>query len=115
MYEYQDQHGHIPDVIFETEGFFQDRNIKGEIVRRDATIRQESYQRAKCLSHQYQQDLRIKIKESLKAEALEKINCLRQKGQVILSRNKECEIELTKAMKQDPKEGFTDFAFGGTF
>ncbi len=111
LYEYQNQHGHIPDVIFETEGFLQDRNINREIVQCDATIQQKLYQRAKCLSHQYQQNLRIKIKESLKAEALEKINYLRQKVQVILSRNKECEIKLTKAIKQDPKKAWLIFCW----
>jgi hypothetical protein len=51
LFEYQFQHGHIPDDKFEEFKFPQDEDPDGNLVRQDATISQESHQQSKCLSH----------------------------------------------------------------
>ena len=54
--------GHVPDLEFESLGFKQDINIQGNYVRREFTITQESRQRAKCLTHEYQAEQRMERK-----------------------------------------------------
>ncbi len=43
--------GQLDDSIFEEDEFPSDKNASEESVRRDATITQESQQRAKRLTH----------------------------------------------------------------
>ncbi|EJK76050.1 hypothetical protein THAOC_02207, partial [Thalassiosira oceanica] len=50
--------GHIPEELFDMYGFVHDYGVDGQIVRRDAGITQEQLQRAKCLTHDFQINLR---------------------------------------------------------
>lgn len=47
------QFGRIPEEVFDLLGFPTDVDVKGNIVRRDAGMGQESYQRSKCLTHDH--------------------------------------------------------------
>jgi hypothetical protein len=58
LFEYQFLHGHVPDDKFDEFGFPQDEDPDGNTVRREATLSQETHQRAKCLSHKHQVELR---------------------------------------------------------
>ena len=58
-----------PDLEFESLGFKQDINIQGNYVRRESTITQESRQRAKCLTHEYQAEQIMERKIQLEVEA----------------------------------------------
>ena len=58
MYEEQIRTGHLHDEFMEGYGFKVDRNYEGDIIRRESTC--EAWQRAKCLSSQYQKDLRTR-------------------------------------------------------
>lgn len=51
--------GHINDDVFKRIVFNQDCNIKGDIVRRTATISQKYMQMAKCLTHRHQITLQL--------------------------------------------------------
>ncbi len=51
-------HGHIDEELYDLYGVVRDRDINGNEVFRNAGISQESYQRAKCLTHKYQVHLR---------------------------------------------------------
>ncbi len=68
LYKLHLDQGHVPNDVYEEIGFPQDENIAGEKVRRPAAITQESYQRAKCLSHPYQKLLRKQVEENLEAK-----------------------------------------------
>ncbi len=48
-----EEQGQIPDQYFDDCGVRMDKDIYGKVVVRSATIAQESYQRSKCLSHEY--------------------------------------------------------------
>jgi hypothetical protein len=61
LYAEQMEKGHLSDDFLEGLGFMPDRNFSGETVRRTAAITDESSQRAKCLSHEYQRDLRKRV------------------------------------------------------
>ncbi|EJK66261.1 hypothetical protein THAOC_12831 [Thalassiosira oceanica] len=53
-----DEQGHIPEEMFDLYGFVNDFGVDGQIYRRDAGITQEQLQRAKCLTHDFQINLR---------------------------------------------------------
>ena len=61
LYSEQMEKGHLSDDFLENLGFVPDKNFADETVRRTAVITNESSQRAKCLSHEYQRDLRKKV------------------------------------------------------
>ena len=95
------KHGHVPDDVLEDSNIPKDRNITGDEVRRTATIRQESHQRAKCLTHQDQiaeREARLnelivdkkRVLESKRDKLLDKINA-----------NKDCVKMICDAMKID--------------
>ena len=60
LYHYTDEHGHVPDEVFESYGFPVDSVENGEAVRCPAGITQEHLQRAKNLSHEEQKSYSAK-------------------------------------------------------
>jgi hypothetical protein len=69
LFECQFEHGHVPDVMFEQFKFPQDEDPDGNVVTRNATLSQETHQRAKCLSHRHQVGLRNLRKSEVEAES----------------------------------------------
>ena len=53
-----DEQGHIPEEVFDMYGIINDFDANRNVYRRDAGILQESWQRAKCLTHEFQIKLR---------------------------------------------------------
>lgn len=98
------EHGHVPDLEFESLGFKQDINIQGNYVRRESTITQESRQRAKCLTHEYQAEQRMERKIQLEAEVsrkkVEAANKLVQK----IGKNDNCVMKICKILGRDQSE-----------
>ena len=80
LYEEQMEKGHLSDEFFEGLGFKPDKNYSGKEVRRLAGITNESCQRAKCLSHNYQRDLRKKVILEYKNKEVEKVLTTRNKA-----------------------------------
>lgn len=69
LYNIMIEKGHIPEEVWNTLDIFpKDQDANGNEVSRDATISQESRQRAKSLTHQYQVDLRQKHFEDIQNE-----------------------------------------------
>ena len=99
LYEKMMEDGHINDSVFEELGFPLDMNSGGGHVRRDATISQESQQRAKCLTHQSQVEIRQERINKLQAEVvrnkLEKLEHL----QHCLDQNTNCEEKIKKMLE----------------
>eukprot|EP00957_Ditylum_brightwellii_P163986 12485735-Ditylum_brightwellii.AAC.1 len=61
LLKHQLEYGHVPDEVFEKVGYPLDVDAYGKEVRRDSTIPQETFQRAKCSSHVYQCNLREEL------------------------------------------------------
>jgi hypothetical protein len=63
LYHHMEEHGHVPDEVFERHGFPVDSDENGKPVRRPAGISQEHLQKAKSLSHDDQKNLRRERKD----------------------------------------------------
>jgi hypothetical protein len=59
------EHGHVPEEVFEIHGFPVDSDKNGKPVRCSAGISQVQLQRAKNLSHKIQKRLRRKRKDEI--------------------------------------------------
>ena len=82
------------DKEFEKWGFPQDKNRQGVIVDRDATISQEVWQQAKCLSHAFYTSL---CKERIdKIQALDESKKAAEDDKLIAIHgvNKQCKDRL---------------------
>lgn len=88
------ENGHLTDNVMEQHGLPLDVDREGNIVRRDATISGESFQRAKCITHKVQCRLRKELLDAAAAKAREKIakDQLEQRQRYQL--NRECEDKL---------------------
>ena len=112
LYKYCAEHGHIPDKIYEDLGFPLDKDPFGRIVKRDATITQESRQREKCLTHDYQVELRKKQIMLEKAESERKIQDNKTKILKKLLKNRTCEkknCDMLEKNKQVSEAGIEHF------
>ena len=72
--------------------------MNGEERDRDPGISQESYQRAKCLSHKAQIKLRSERLEQARVKQQEKISTKNARLQSYLDSNKQCEDRVLKEM-----------------
>ena len=95
--------GHLDDSIFEEVGFPSDRNASGEMVRRNATISQESQQRAKWLTHQCQVDLRQSRLDQIDRERNRRKMEEKEDIQSRLRLNVTCEEKLMDYLEKDGK------------
>ena len=84
-----EEQGHIPDQYFDDFGVRMDKDVHGKVVVRSATIAQESYQRSKCLSHEYQKNLRRERLQSIQAKVTKKMMAENAKHQLRIDANKE--------------------------
>ena len=57
LYRIMMEQGRIPEDVFDDLGFPHDKDVYGHEVLRATGISQESYQRSKCLTHEFQIDL----------------------------------------------------------
>jgi hypothetical protein len=94
LLQHQLEHGHVPDSVYQDLGYPMDKDMNGDIVIRDATITQENHQRAKCLSHTYQKQLRQARLDELAVVAAQKV--LKQQNDVLrlLAQNAEAEDRM---------------------
>lgn len=94
------EHGHVPDDVFECHGLPIDADIKGNKVRRTATINNEVCQRAKCFSHPTQKALRDKrnIDVQEKADAAKQLKEIERSQWRVW--NQKCEEEITRKLPQ---------------
>ena len=84
-------YGHIPDSLYDELGFANDLDPNENVVRRDETIRRETYQRAKTLSHEYQRQLRLELKQQADVLAIARVSKANERLEKILAKNKVCE------------------------
>ncbi len=71
--------GHIPEEVYDEIGFPMDSDVHGKEVQRMAGISQESYQRAKWLTHEHQISLRLERVEMIQNLQRQQAESRRQK------------------------------------
>ncbi|KAL7552482.1 hypothetical protein ACHAWF_015738 [Thalassiosira exigua] len=104
-----DDVGRIPEEHFDLHAIRVDRDSKGNEVTRLAGISQEHLQRAKCLTHPFQVELRkerlkqIRWKERQKKEDANKVH------QQKIDANKQVVDEICKRMQEEGIIGDSDF------
>ena len=75
-------------------------DAKGKHVRRDASISGESFQRAKCLTHSTQNQLRQELRDEIADKKNnKKVKEAMEKAQII-AQNDECEMILRNKLQQ---------------
>ncbi len=109
LYQLHFNEGHVSDDIYEEMGYPQDEDITGSKVRRDATIKRECFQRAKCLSHPFQKTLRKQLTEVLQAQEHAKRVSIREKFQKLLYMNILCETSIFQQIQQRQNNVVHDF------
>jgi len=92
-------HGHVTDEEFTRLGYPIDIDVFEKEYPCDSGITNESYQRAKQLSHVRQREMRRKNIDKQIAEKQRAIILKQQKGSTILAGNAECEKKLLLVMK----------------
>ena len=95
------EYGHADDGTFEDLNFPADKDETGKVVRRDATITQESRQRCKIVTHLHQVELRADILRTLDSEkerkSQDKIDLL----QIKIDQNAACEKNICHLLGKD--------------
>ena len=87
---------HIPDSLFASLGFSLDVDPNGnKVYRLNEGVEGECRQRAKCLTHKYQQRKRTQKLEELKAKMKRVVADKKKKVSDILELNKQSEDKLT--------------------
>jgi hypothetical protein len=94
LFEDQFQHGHVPDDKFDEFKFPKDEDPDGNLVRREATISQETNQRSKCLSHRHQVELRNLCKSEVEAASRRKKAVVDNRIMKHFNVNVKCEEKL---------------------
>ena len=94
MYHTQVQTGHLSDDVLLAAGFACDRGLQEQETYRLAGVERESGQRAKCLSSQYQRDLRQR--RVLDAQAIQRAAVAKKmhKQDCLVALNVACEEKL---------------------
>jgi hypothetical protein len=97
--------GHIPEQVWQDLDIFpKDVDAGGNEVSRDATITQESRQRAKSLTHQYQVDLRQKHYQDIQSERKRLEDGKRAKIENQITTVKAIRDKLTARLRQSNAE-----------
>ena len=81
--------GHISEQHFDLCGFRPDIDVNGNVVSRLATIRQESQQRAKNMTHEQQIENRNEHLRSIQAKGLQKKEADNLRHQLKVEANRE--------------------------
>jgi hypothetical protein len=106
LYEEQCEKGHLSDQFLEELGFTPDKNFAGNTVRRNALITNESCQRAKCLSHLYQRELRKKVLFDKNAKQVLKLTELRNKA---IEQHRVAEVVEKFLLSKEQEVSVSDF------
>jgi hypothetical protein len=94
LYHHINEHGHVPDEVFESHGFPVDLDEHDKPVRRPAGISQEHLQRAKNLSHEHQKVLRRERTDEITRTQQDKLVEEKLKVLRMLESNRQCETTL---------------------
>ncbi len=73
------EQGRIPEDVFDDLGFPRDKDNNGHEVLRAVGISQESYQQSKCLTHEFQIDLRKELIDQIENDQRHKADQMQQK------------------------------------
>ena len=95
------EHGRIPEQNFDNHDFAKDKDGQGRDVLREAGISQESQQRAKCLTHQYQVGLRTELLLNAQLREKEKKEMANRLHEELVLANREVESILLDKMRKD--------------
>ena len=98
LFKLQLEHGHVTDDVFDQLGYPNDVDPDDNIIRRDGGITKEPYQRAKTLSHEYQRNLRLELKQKARDVVASKLADAQAKTEKILANNRSCESKLCTLM-----------------
>jgi len=104
-----EEQGHIPDQFFDDCGVRMDKDVHGKVVVNSAMIAQESYQRSKCLSHEYQKNLRHERHQSIQAKVTEKMMAENAKHQLRIVANSEVVAVLYQKLQKEKVIGEDEF------
>ena len=106
LYKEYLKNGHVSDEVFENLGFPMDRDVDGTLISHNANISQECRQRAKCLTHDHQINIRMErislIEEEIKRKEADHIAQL----QILLSNNKKCEEKICNLLGKQYDESY---------
>jgi hypothetical protein len=94
------ENGHLSDNVMEQHGLPIDVDASGNEVRRESTVSGESFQRAKCLTHNSQCRLRQDLKDQIRAKKNGKLAKATLEMEQMYLLNKNCEEALTKALQK---------------
>ena len=86
-----------------------DKDVHGKVVVRSATIAQESYQRSKCLSHEYQKNLRRERHQSIQAKVTENMMAENAKHQLRIDANSEVVALICQKLQKEKVIGEDEF------
>ncbi len=104
-----EEQGHIADQYFDDCGVRIDKEIHSKVVVRSATIAQESYQQSKCLSHEYQKNLRRERLQSIQAKATKKMMAENAKHRLRIDANKEVVSLICQKLQKENVIGEDEF------
>ena len=107
LYEEQMRYGISSDSFMEKYGFEQDRDVKGNIVRRTSSC--EAWQRAKNLSHIWQRELREK--NVVEHELMLKKKIDEAQKQLTLKHDNHAKMLSLLASEQDSLQSVSDIDF----
>jgi len=102
LYQYQVEHGHIPGDVLLAAGFPCDRDSQGNPEHRLATVANESSQRAKCLSSEFQRHLRHQRLVDLQEARTASVAKLTQRYEKLIDFNRRCEVALRVQAPEGP-------------
>ena len=79
LYRIMMEQRRIPEDLFDDMGFPRDKDINGHEVLTPAGISQERYQQSKCLTHEFQINLRKERIEQIENDQRHKADQMQQK------------------------------------
>ena len=109
LYEYQVEHGHVPDSVLEITELPKDKDLQGNVVERLATITNEPCQRCKSISHIAVRKERVDELEKVAAKKIEsKMEAVR-KVRALLQDSDKCIMELKKKNRMAVDESLPSY------
>ena len=104
------EQGFIPEEYFDLYGIAVDRDMNGDEVLKLATIAQESHQRSKCLTHEFQVHLRKERLLHIQRKERQRKEVVNSKHQELIDANRET-VHLLNKMCQ--KKGLIGDSYFG--
>ena len=103
------EQGFIPEEYFDLYGIAVDRDMNGDEVLKLATIAQESHQRSKCLTHEFQVHLRKERLLQIQRKERQRKEVVNSKHQELIDANRETVHLLNKMCQKKGLIGDSDF------